>query len=124
MATASLELLLVDENEEARDFVRCLLPARHIVYEAGEGETALKLARVHPPDCALVNWQLPDIEAPALIQLLSAARIPVILLATQPSPQAVEQAMAQGAQDYLLMDQLSANLLEQTIFDAKGNIKR
>jgi hypothetical protein len=35
----------------------------------------------------------------------------------------VAQAMAQGAQDYLLIDQLSANLLEQTIVDAQENVQ-
>jgi DNA-binding response OmpR family regulator len=123
MATAPLELLLVDEDEAARDFVRCLLSAHYTVYEADGGRTALKLARVHPPDCVLLNCQLPDFEAPVLIQTWSAARIPVVVLAGEPSPQAVAEAMAQGAQDYLLKGQLSTGLLEQTIADAQANVK-
>jgi DNA-binding response OmpR family regulator len=124
MATAPLELLLVDDDQETRDFIRCLLSANHILYEADRGGTALELAQAHPPDCVLLNWQLPDIDAPVLIQIWNAARIPVIVLAAEASPQAVVQAMAQGAQDYLLKDQLSTSLLEQTVVDAKGNAKR
>ena len=123
MATAPLELLLVDEDEAARTFVRRLLPTSYIVYEADGGRTALELARVHSPDCILLNWQLPDIKTLALIQLWSAARIPVIVLTEEPSPQTVAPAMAQGAQDYLLKDQLSTGLLEQTIADAQANVK-
>lgn len=123
MASTPLELLLVDENEQERAFIRFLLAANHIVYEADRGGIALELARRHRPDCVLMNWQLPDMEAPALIQIWSAARIPVIVLTSEPSPQPVAQAMAQGAQDYLLIEQLSANLLEQTIVDAQENVQ-
>jgi DNA-binding NarL/FixJ family response regulator len=59
-----------------------------------------------------------------LIQAWRAAHIPVIVLTGEPSPQAVVEAMAQGAQDYLLKDQLSTGLLEQTIADAQANVKR
>ena len=47
MATAPFQLLLVDEDEAARDLVRCLLPAGYIVYEANGGRTALELTRVN-----------------------------------------------------------------------------
>jgi two-component system, sensor histidine kinase and response regulator len=121
MTTAPLELLIVDQDEAARSLVRSLLPASHTVFEADKGITALERASTHRPDCILLNWQLPDIEALDLIQLWSVARIPVIVLTKEPAPQTVAPAMAQGAQDFLLKDQLSTGLLEQTIADAKAN---
>lgn len=123
MATAPLELLLVDEDEETRNFVRCLLPANYIVHEAARGRVALELVQRHLPDCILLNWWLPDIEVLPLIQLWSAAHIPVIVLTRESFPQMVAPAMAQGAQGYLLKDQLSTGLLEQVITDAQADAK-
>jgi DNA-binding response OmpR family regulator len=124
MTTTPLDLLLAEEDPTMRTFVRFLLPAHCTVYEADRGRTALQLVQLYLPDCVLLNWHLPDIGAPALIQTWSMAHIPVIVLTDSQSPQAMVEAMAQGAQDYLLKEQLSTGLLEQTISDAQADVQR
>src|SRR5215813_12971749 len=56
-------ILIVEDNEDARDALRMLLELDgHIVEAAAEGAQALELARAKDPDVALVDIGLPGID--------------------------------------------------------------
>ena len=69
MATSShahgpLKVLIVEDNRDARTTLRMLLTLGygHVVYEAGEGLSAIQLALEQRPDVALIDLGLPGID--------------------------------------------------------------
>jgi response regulator RpfG family c-di-GMP phosphodiesterase len=52
-----LKVLIVEDNRDARTTLRMLLTMGygHIVYEAGDGLSAIQLAVEHRPDVALID---------------------------------------------------------------------
>jgi DNA-binding NarL/FixJ family response regulator len=61
---------------------------------------------------------LPDIDGLHLLQHFSQAQLPVVVITGLHNPQLITQALQQGAQAFLLKDELSRTILEQTIGDA------
>jgi CheY-like chemotaxis protein len=60
---SGLDVLLVEDNEDARDMMRHLLMlAGHAVRDVGDGAGALALALARPPDVAIVDIGLPGLD--------------------------------------------------------------
>src|SRR4051812_7707534 len=59
-----LKILIVEDNRDARTTLRMLLAMAygHVVIEAGEGVSAVRLALEQRPDVALIDLGLPDID--------------------------------------------------------------
>ena len=59
-----LKVLIVEDNRDARTTLRMLLTMGygHLVYEAGEGLSAVQLALEQRPDVALIDLGLPGID--------------------------------------------------------------
>lgn len=68
-----IRLLLVDDIERVRAALRTMLqcePDFEVVGEAGDGETAMKLARQASPDVILLDLALPRIDGIEVIRRL------------------------------------------------------
>ena len=63
-ARGTLKILIVEDNRDARTTLRMLLTMGygHVVYEAGEGFSAIQLALEHRPDVALIDLGLPGMD--------------------------------------------------------------
>jgi CheY-like chemotaxis protein len=60
---ASLRVLLVEDNDDARDMLRTVLRlAGHEVHEAADGVTALRMATELRPHVALIDLGLPGLD--------------------------------------------------------------
>ena len=61
---APLKVLIVEDNRDARTTLRMLLTMAygHVVYEAGDGLSAIQLALEQRPDIALIDLGLPGID--------------------------------------------------------------
>ena len=70
MLEPQIELLLVDDDEVDRELVCRLLNTAHIVREAATAGEALAMAEIHPPDCVLLDYRLPDIDGLQLLPIL------------------------------------------------------
>lgn len=59
-----LKVLIVEDNRDARTTLRMLLTMAygHVVYEAGDGLSAIQLALEQRPDIALIDLGLPGID--------------------------------------------------------------
>jgi CheY-like chemotaxis protein len=59
-----LKILIVEDNRDARTTLRMLLTIAygHVVFEAGEGLSAIRIALEQRPDVALIDLGLPDID--------------------------------------------------------------
>ena len=68
-------ILIVEDNEDARDALRMLLELDgHVVEAAAEGTQALELARAKDPDVALVDIGLPGIDGYEVARRIRAER--------------------------------------------------
>jgi PAS domain S-box-containing protein len=67
-------ILIVEDNDDARQMLQTVLALRgHEVRAARDGETGLALAAVAPPDVALIDVALPDMDGYEVARRLRAA---------------------------------------------------
>src|SRR4051794_34250127 len=110
-----LRLLLADDHALVRAGIRSLLekmPEVEVVAEAGDGRTALELARLHTPNVVLMDLAmsgLNGLEATArLVKELPETK--VLVLSMHTNEEYVVQALRAGAAGYLVKDAAAVEL--------------
>lgn len=103
-------ILIVDDSPEDRSAHRRYLergeeaPAE--ILEEGFGEKALEVCFERRPDCVLLDYQLPDMEALEFLQRLSEGGagpiVPVVILTGALNEATAIEALKAGAHDYLV----------------------
>ncbi len=108
-------VLLVDDNQEMREYVGRLLTARFEVITATNGRDALQKAKKQIPDLVLSDVMMPEMDG---FQLLAALReqpatssVPVILLSARAGEDSRIEGMESGADDYLVKPFTARELL-------------
>jgi CheY-like chemotaxis protein len=78
----ALEVLIVEDHRDARTTMRMLLTLRHghVVHEAADGASALRVALENPPDVALIDLGLPDMSGHEVARRMRAALGSAIVL--------------------------------------------
>ena len=112
-----IRLLLVDDQSIIREGLSSLLqtqPDLEIVGEAGNGEQAVERSIKLQPDVVLMDIRMPVMDGVAAIRLLKkqAPEIKILVLTTFDDDQYVTEAMAYGADGYLLKDTPSSELAQ------------
>jgi len=75
---------------------------RYVVHTARSGEAGLKLAGKHPPDIAVVDLGLPDMDGTAVIERLrSWTDAPILVLSGRADSLDKVEALDAGADDYI-----------------------
>lgn len=104
-------ILIVDDSPEDREVVRHFLrrdeACMYTINEADTGEDALVLCREIQPDCVLLDYNLPDMEALEFLEALGEATgfvpVPVIVLTGHGiRTDLARRALERGAQDYIV----------------------
>src|SRR5688572_4329230 len=126
MTTQELQLLLVEDDDIDREAVHRLLDSKYVVKDAPTGRQALKMVASQRPDGILLDYRLPDCDGLQLLSQFAADGIPVVILTGEENPEIIVEAMRQGAQDYLVKDNISRASLDHAIVNAieKGTLKR
>lgn len=114
----TVQILLVDDDAVDREAVTRLLEPPHKVHEVATGRAALACLEVTPPDCVLLDYLLPDLDALVLLARCVAAYVPVVVLTGEGNPEVIVSTLQRGAQDYLVKGQLSKRGLEGAIYNA------
>jgi len=99
--------LVVDDSRVVRKVARRILEASGFaVAEAEDGSQALAACRATMPDCVLLDWNMPVMNG---IEFLKALRAefgpdnpPVVFCTTESDMSFIEQAIAHGAQEYIM----------------------
>ena len=102
-----LRILVADDNQTNQTIISQLLEsAGHRVLVASDGEQALNIFEDHQPDLALLDFNMPHrngIEVMQAIRMMDGVgrRTPAIILSASVTPEAREQAIRAGADDFV-----------------------
>jgi signal transduction histidine kinase len=99
-------IVWADDNRDMREYVRRLLVGRYDVEAVVDGEEALAAARRARPDLVLSDVMMPRLDGQALTRALRAdpslRDLPVVLLSARAGEEARVEALANGADDYVV----------------------
>jgi PAS domain S-box-containing protein len=106
-ATAATSILVVEDNEDAREALRMALElSGQRVRTAEDGAHAIEEARQHPPDTAVIDVGLPDMDgyqvARAVRALPGGDRVHLIALTGYGQPADRERALRAGFDSWLV----------------------
>jgi two-component system response regulator NreC len=113
----NVKVLIADDHQIVRESLRALLekePGITVVGEAGEGRTALRLARELAPDIIIMDVAMPDLNGiEATRQVVTEfPEIKVIALSMHNDRRFVLNMLKAGAKGYLLKDCASQQLIK------------
>ncbi|HEV8683378.1 MAG TPA: ATP-binding protein, partial [Actinomycetota bacterium] len=98
-------VLLVEDNEELRAYVRRFLEPAYRVLEARDGAEALDLSREVIPDLVISDVMMPRLSGYELCRALKTdertSHVPVILLTAKAGPEHKLEGLEIGADDYV-----------------------
>jgi PAS domain S-box-containing protein len=105
VSTAGARVLVADDNQDLRDYLRRLLSPHWAVEVVADGEAALERALASPPDLVLADVMMPKRDGFGLLRALrespSTRTLPVILLSARAGEEARVEGLDAGADDYL-----------------------
>ncbi len=119
-----MEVLIVEDNQDLRTFIRENLSPSYLVTEADNGIAGLDLALEHIPDLVIMDLMMPGMDGMELCKKLKSnertSHIPVIMLTAKATGKDKIEGFEHGADDYIFkpfsVDELSVrivNLMEQ-----------
>lgn len=125
---ANEKILIVDDEPAIRELVRLALESAGYtaLYEAGDGESALKLARQYQVELILLDLMLPGVDGLTVCRKLqndeTTRNIPIIMLTAKSEESDIVLGLEMGATDYItkpfsrkvLVARVRARLRQQT----------
>ncbi len=115
---AEERVLVIDSSPTDLKFLRdvILRPRGYTVFSAQDGEVGLQAALEHKPDLIIVERRLPKLSGLEVIEALQkkGSDIPLILMASESSEQAIMRALRLGVQDYIVKP-FSGEAMLQTV---------
>jgi two-component system, chemotaxis family, chemotaxis protein CheY len=99
--------LVVDDSRVVRKVARRILESKGLaVSEAADGQIALDACRTSLPDCVLLDWNMPVMDGITFLRRLRAEfgqdNPTVVFCTTENDLNHIEQAIASGAQEYIM----------------------
>ncbi|MGY4902667.1 response regulator [Streptomyces sp. 900116325] len=124
----TIRVLIVDDQALMRAGFRALLDAEdgiEVIGEAADGRQGVELARLHIPDVALVDVQMPLMSGIEATRRIAAdpqlAGVHVVILTNYGLDAYVFDALRAGAAGFLLKDTEPAELLQAIRVAARGD---
>ena len=115
---AEERVLVIDSSPSDLKFLRDVLlrPRGYTVFSAQDGVAGLQAALEHKPDLIIVERRLPRLSGLEVIEALrkKGSDIPLILVASESSEQAITRALRLGVQDYIVKP-FSGEAMLQTV---------
>ena len=132
MSAEVLKVLIIDDCPEDREmYIRYLgqqSEKEFKIIESESGEEGLELCKREHPDCALIDYQIPDLDGLEFIQALAKDEeqryLPVLMLTGQGNEGVASEALKGGASDYLVKSKLTPEGLYRAVTRAieKANL--
>ena len=104
-----IRILIADDHTVVRDGLVALVKQEHdmdVVAEAGDGQQAVELWKMHRPDVTLMDLRMPGLDGVNAIYAIRAAepRARIVVLTTFDGDEDIYRGMRAGAKSYLLKD--------------------
>ena len=120
-------VLVIDDNQDVRDYVKSLLEGEYSVMEAGNGEEGLKLAIAGVPDIIICDVMMPVMDGMECCRRLKAeprtSHIPVMMLTAYSMDEQKIKGYECGADSYISKP-FSSELLMARLHNLIDNRKR
>lgn len=112
-----IRILLADDQSNVRRGLRMRLdlePGISVIGEAGDGESAVELARKLSPDVILMDVEMPKLDGISATELLlrELPRCSVVILTIHDDAATQERARNAGAAAFVSKHQIDAKLME------------
>ena len=107
MGNNEVRVLIADDKRSARQGLKALLariPEIEVVGEAVNGQEAVELTAVHQPDVVLMDAQMPKMDGLEATRRIKSQWPAVKIIILTIHPQCRRQALAAGADAFLLKD--------------------
>jgi PAS domain S-box-containing protein len=105
-AVALPRILIADDNNDMRAYLKSLLDPYAAVIACRDGEAAFEQALRDPPDLVLSDVMMPKLDGFGLIARIRATdalrQLPVVLLSARAGEEAKVEGLQAGADDYLV----------------------
>ncbi|MCL5612197.1 MAG: response regulator [Chloroflexi bacterium] len=124
-----LKILVVDDERPIRRYLNASLSGRYKIFEAENGEDALRVAAINRPDVIILDLGLPDMDGTDVTRCLREwTDVPVIVISVRDREEDKVAALDAGADDYLtkpfgapeLMARIRAALRRSTAIKGEG----
>ncbi len=98
------KVLIVDDDNDTTDLLKIILaPSDFDVVTANSGQEGIELARKFPPDVMVVDLLMPGMDGLMVCkEVRKFSRVPILVLSAVGKPGIAEQALNEGADDYLI----------------------
>lgn len=105
IATDKASLLIVDDNEEIRNYIKKIFKDSYELFEAVSGEEGLAMVKKHLPDIVITDVIMGELSGVELCTQIkedtAISHIPVILLTSSSSAEIKLKGIEGGADDYI-----------------------
>ena len=113
-------VLVVDDHADSNE-ITCKLLKRmgHRTISAATGEAALAILATEVPDLIILDAMMPGMNGEEVLRMIRAsettARLPVIMHSAVADPEFHDNAVAKGANDFLVKSGFDLKAFEETI---------
>jgi len=102
MTASATRILIVDDERPIRRFLSTLLSPEYTVFEAANGEEALRAVATEHPDLVILDLGLPDVDGVEVTRRLREwTQIPILIVSVREQETEKIAALDAGADDYL-----------------------
>lgn len=122
-------ILIVEDNDELRSFLKYTLEKKYLVEEASDGNMGLEMATENIPDLIISDVMMPDMNGTELCRIIKdkfeTRHVPFIILSAKDALESKIEGMESGA-DFYFTKPLSIELLSltiQNIFEQAEKVK-
>ena len=99
-------LLVVEDNEDVREYICSLFNSKYILYEAANGEEGVRIAKEKLPDLIIMDVMMPVKDgftcSEEIHSLQETAHIPILILTARAEDADILQGSRCGADDYMM----------------------
>ncbi len=103
---AKKSLLIIEDNEDVREYIRSLFVSKYTVYEAGNGEEGVHMAKEKLPDLIISDVMMPVKDGFTCCEEIRSqqetAHIPILMLTAKAEDADILQGSRSGADDYMM----------------------
>ena len=118
-------LLVVEDNDDLRDFLASILESEYEVTQAVNGREGLEKARAVHPDFILTDVMMPEMDGMSMVRQIkddaSISHIPIVILSAKASMDDRIEGLKLGVNDYITKP-FSATYLKQRMANIISNL--